>query len=176
MFGKAKIWFGACFVAGAAWAAEPLWVAVDTETTGLSARSDRVVELGAVKFRADGTILCATNWLIHPGCTIPPRATAVHGITSEMVRQSPGFATVWLEFLSFCGDAVLLIHNAPFDLAFWRAELKRAQLNLPSVRAIDTVPLFRRWFPDAPGHSLDVLTARRSIGPKAIVGRWFKFF
>ncbi len=138
---------------------ETVFVAFDTETTGFSPKKERLVEIGAVKFRGDGTVLASTNWLVNPERAIPYYATHVHGITTEMAAEAPAFKDVWPEFEAFCGDAVLLAHNATFDVGFLKAELNRAEIPPPALLVGDTLPLFRKWFPRAPSHSLEKLTA-----------------
>lgn len=137
---------------------DAVFVAFDTETTGFSARKDRLVEIGAVKFRGDGEVLATTNWLINPERAIPYYATKVHGITTEMAAEAPVFKEVWPAFEAFCGDSVLLAHNATFDIGFLKAELKRAGISSPALPVTDTLPLFRKWFPHALSHSLEKLT------------------
>lgn len=131
-------------------------VMFDTETTGFSPSKDRLVELGAVKV-VDGQIVSRTNWLINPGRKIPNRATDVHGISDEMVKGKPTFAEVYPEFLAYIGDSILLAHNARFDVDFVRAEIMRAGLPLPSNATVDTLKLFRKWYPDAPSHRVGAL-------------------
>ncbi|MDD3275856.1 MAG: 3'-5' exonuclease [Kiritimatiellales bacterium] len=150
-------------MAGAVFAAEPLvvdtvFVAFDTETTGFSPKNDRIVEIGAVKFRGNGEILAVTNWLINPERDIPLYATEVHGIRSGDVRMKPLFKEVFPQFAAFCDGAVLLAHNAPFDVNFLKAELKRANIDAPALPVLDTLPLFRAWFPRALSHSLEPLS------------------
>ena len=159
-------------LAGSVFAESPLvkdtvFVAFDTETTGFSQKNDRLVEIGAVKFRGDGDVLATTNWLINPKRAIPTYATQVHGITTEMAAQAPEFREIWPEFEAFCGDAVLLAHNAPFDIGFLRAELHRAQIKAPALPVIDTLPLFRKWFPHALSHSLEKLSTYLKISEEA---------
>ena len=93
------------------------FVAFDLETTGTKPQKDMIVEVGAVLF--DGS--CAVRSygsLINPGLPIPPDASAVNGITDEMVRGKPGIADILGEFADFCGDLPLVAHNAPFDFKF----------------------------------------------------------
>jgi DNA polymerase III epsilon subunit family exonuclease len=167
MFVKAQILITAILVAGSLFAAVPdlstpvtniIFVAFDTETTGFSPKNDRMIEIGAVRFRGDGEILAVTNWLINPEVPVPFYATEVHGITTEMVTNAPVFASVWPEFAAFCADSVLLAHNAIFDLGFLRAELGRAGIEPPALTVGNTLPLFRCWFPEAPSHSLKPLS------------------
>jgi DNA polymerase-3 subunit alpha (Gram-positive type) len=167
MFGRLQLCFAAMLTAGMLFAGEPdasmpvtnvTFVAFDTETTGFSAKNDRMVEIGAVRFRGDGEILAVTNWLINPEVPVPFYATEVHGITTEMVTNAPVFASIWPEFAAFCDGSVLLAHNATFDLGFLRAELSRAGIEPPALMVGNTLPLFRCWFPEATSHSLEPLS------------------
>lgn len=131
-------------------------VMFDTETTGFSPSKDRLVELGAVKIE-NGQIVARTNWLINPGRKIPDRVINVHGISNEMVKDKPSFAEIYPEFLAFIGDSILMAHNARFDVDFVRAEILRASQPLPSNTTVDTLKLFRKWYPDAPSHKVGAL-------------------
>jgi DNA polymerase III epsilon subunit family exonuclease len=132
------------------------FVVFDTETTGFSAQQDRIVEIGAVKIR-NGEIIEEREWLINPGRPIPRRATLVHGITGQMVSRKPSFAEVYPEFVEFAGNAVLVAHNARFDVDMVRAEVERNGLiQMPNV-VIDSLKLFRRWYPAAGSYKLSPL-------------------
>src|SRR5258708_37001294 len=80
----------------------------DTETTGIKADKDRIIEIAAfdpVKNRS-------FEKLVNPCCPIPPDATAIHNITDEMVKDSPDFSQIGVEFIEFCeGETVLIAHN-----------------------------------------------------------------
>jgi DNA polymerase III epsilon subunit family exonuclease len=175
----------ACVVLGALWgvlAALPAcggaskaltnvtFVAFDVETTGLSARSGRVVEIAAVKFR-NGQILATRNWLVNPGVPIPANARRIHGITDAMVAGKPAFGEVFPEFAEFVGDSVLLAHNATFDVRFMAAELARHELAGPGNKVIDTLGLARAWFPDARRHTLKHLVAHLTLKQPATDGQ-----
>lgn len=137
--------------------AEPsVFVSFDLETTGLHAEKDRVVEIGLVAF-THTNVLAVTNWLIHPGMPIPPEARKIHGITDDMVADSPRFADVYPFFTNLVAGRALLAHNAAFDARFLRAEAHRNGLTLPDCVTLDTLRLFRLWFPEAPRHSLEAL-------------------
>lgn len=129
----------------------------DTETTGLSSRKDRLVEIGVVKFRA-GKITARKSWLIDPGIPIPDNASMVHGITDAMVERAPGFADVYPDFCRFVTNTVLLGHHASFDVGFLQAEAARHRLTLPRIVVLDTLTLARARFPDAPSHALQSLS------------------
>jgi DNA polymerase III epsilon subunit family exonuclease len=167
MFVKAQILVASILTAGMLLAgttdpATPVtnlvFTAFDTETTGFSPKNDRIVEIGAVRFRGNGEILSVTNWMVNPGIPVPFYATEVHGITTEMVTNAPVFSSVWPEVAAFCQNSILLAHNATFDLGFLRAELERAGMESPALPVGDTLPLFRRWFPQAESHALEPLS------------------
>jgi len=141
------------------------YVAFDLETTGFSPDRDRIVELAALRFSADGTVLSNRVWLIDPGRPIPPPAQTVHGITDAMVRGQPDFAAVYPEWQALVGNAVLLAHNARFDSSFLAAEAARSGLPPPTNRVIDTLPLSRARFTNAPGHSLSELADWLGLTP-----------
>ena len=132
------------------------FTAFDTETTGFDPHGDRIVEIGAVRFTLGGEIV-ATNWLINPCRHIPRYLKSVHGITDEMVRNAPVFGEVYPCFLQFCKGTLLLAHNAGFDVSFINAELQRAGLTSPSLPVLDTLRIFRTWYPASPSHSLPSL-------------------
>lgn len=133
--------------------ANTTFVVFDCETTGLSPANDRVVEVGAVKFR-DGKMIDEKTWLINPGRHIPPWVVKVHGIDDDMVKDQPGFKDIYPEFVSFIEDSVLMAHNARFDVSFIRSEIERNGLSQPRNLTIDSLYLFRKWFPETKSHKL----------------------
>ena len=141
------------------------FVAFDTETTGLSRKADRIVELAAVKFR-NGVVLDQKHWLVNPQMPIPAAATRVHGITDEMVTHAPCFPLVLRQFVAFAGDAVLLAHNAPFDVGIIHGELNRNELAAPTNAVLDTLPLARAWFPEIKRHNLESLATHLQVRPE----------
>jgi len=132
------------------------FAAIDLETTGLNSKTDRIVEIGIVKF-LNGKVIAERSWLINPGIPIPPSAVKVHGITTEMVSSSPAFAVAFPEIASFIGKSVILAHNARFDIAFMKSEMKLAGQPAPRNIVIDTLPVFRQWFPEMPRHSIELM-------------------
>jgi len=137
--------------------ADVTFVSFDTETTGLNPATERILEYGAIRFDLQG-VQEAKSWLINPRRRIQAGAKKVHGITHDMVKRERIFRTVYPEILAFVGDAVLLAHNARFDVNFFSAEIKRNGQPLPDLIVVDTLPLFRAWFPDAPAHNLSALS------------------
>lgn len=134
---------------------EQQFVAFDTETTGLWAPSNRLVEIGAVKFRIDGGKISTFQALINPERPMPPEVIAVHGITDEMVADARKIGEVMPDFLKFCGkDSVLLAHNALFDVSFLACELDRIDQKRPENLVLDTVAISRKVFPEVQSYSL----------------------
>lgn len=127
------------------------FVIFDTETTGFSPAKDRLVEIGAVKVR-NGEKLGEKTWLINPQRYIPYYVQDVHHITPEMVKNSPTFAEVYPEFLEFIDGSVLIAHNAPFDVRFISAEAERAGMPAPKNGVLDSLALFRTWYPELKSH------------------------
>ncbi len=149
--------------------ADVTFVAFDTETTGYAGGDHRIVELGAVKFR-NGEIIEEKTWLINPERYIPYFARQVHHISNDMVKNSPTFAQVYPEFMEFIDGAVLVAHNAPFDVGFIRDEVIRNSLSVPTNPVINSLNLFRSWFPEAGSHSLEPLTEHLDL-PKGTYHR-----
>ncbi|HDD35606.1 MAG TPA: WYL domain-containing protein [Candidatus Desulfofervidus auxilii] len=132
------------------------FVVFDTETTGLSLTA-RIVEIGAVKI-LKGKIVAEFSSLANPGCSIPLRATEIHGINDEMVAKAPSVADVLKKFLNFIDDSILIAHNAVFDLRMLAIHLEREQLPLFPNPAIDTHQLLRKYFPELKKYNLPFLS------------------
>ena len=122
---------------------ETTFVVVDLETTGGSPNSSSITEIGAVKVRG-GEVLGEFQTLVDPGFGIPPFITVLTGITDAMVAAAPRVAEVLPAFLEFASGAVLVAHNAPFDLGFLRAACAQHGHPWPSFRKVDTAVLARR--------------------------------
>lgn len=128
----------------------------DTETTGTSPKSDRIIELAAY----DATTGKSFERLINPGITIPPETIMIHQITDAMVKDEPNFGVVARAFVEFCeGDVVLIAHNADsFDTPFLKNEFARNNLQVPEEWIfLDSLKWARRYRKDLPRHSLQFL-------------------
>ena len=139
-------------------------IVLDTETTGISPRDGhRIIEIGALELMHHLPTGNKLHFYINPERDIDEGAVAVHGLTSAFLSDKPLFAEVVDEFLSFIGDAPLVIHNASFDMGFINAELDKIQHPpLPMDRAIDTLAIARKKFPGAQAN-LDALCRRFEI-------------
>lgn len=139
-------------------------IILDTETTGLDpATGDRIVEIGAVELLNHLPTGNNFHVYINPERDMPKEAEAVHGLSSAFLKDKPVFAAIAQDFLDFIGDAVLIIHNASFDMAFINAELGFLRLpSIPPERVVDTLHMARQRHPGA-GNSLDALCRRYGI-------------
>jgi DNA polymerase-3 subunit epsilon len=140
-------------------------IVLDTETTGLDHKTgDRLIELGCVEIvnrvptgAEYHAFICPETREVHPD------AFNVHGISTEFLRDKPLFGAVVDDFLSFIGDAPLVIHNASFDIGFINMELGRVERShIPRERLVDTLEIARRKHPAGP-NSLDALCKRYGI-------------
>jgi DNA polymerase-3 subunit epsilon len=139
-------------------------IVLDTETTGLDpAQGHRLVELGCIELLNRIPTGASFHAYLNPEREVPAEAFAIHGLSSEFLRDKPRFLEVADEFLAFIGEAPLVIHNAGFDHGFLNAELKRIERALIArERLIDTLLLARRKHPAGPNR-LDDLCARYGI-------------
>ncbi|UFU01637.1 DEDD exonuclease domain-containing protein [Ruania suaedae] len=131
------------------------FVVVDLETTGGSPRESAITEIGAVKVRG-GEVIGEFQTLVNPGTGIPPTITVLTGITNAMVLTAPPITEVLPAFLDFSHGAILVAHNARFDVGFLRAACERMDLAWPRPQVVDTVALARRVVTrdEAPNHKL----------------------
>jgi DNA polymerase III subunit epsilon len=140
---------------------EVTFVVFDLETTGTSAATCQITEIGAVKVRA-GEVIGEFATLVDPGTGIPPFITVLTGITDSMVAAAPRIDSVLPSFLEFIQDAVLVAHNAPFDLGFLKAACETHGYPWPAPRSVDTAVLARRVLTrdEVPNCRLSTLAAR----------------
>ncbi|MBI4790029.1 MAG: WYL domain-containing protein [Chloroflexi bacterium] len=119
---------------------------LDVETTGLAPRyGDRVCEIAVVRSRVD-LVQATFATLVNPERAISPSAAAVNGIRDEDARDAPRFAEI-VEMVRFMlREAVVVCHNAPFDLGFVSSEMQRAGCEFAAPAVIDTLQLARRCF------------------------------
>ncbi len=140
---------------------EEEFVVFDIETTGLNSHTNKIIEIGAVKIKA-GRIIDRYSQLINPRISIPYHITEITSITNEQVANQPKIDEVIGKFVDFIGDAVLVAHNAPFDMGFIKRDIKE-YLNIDLENSvIDTLQMARDLFPDFKKYGLGDLN--KSLG------------
>ena len=140
---------------------EEEFVVFDIETTGLNSHTNKIIEIGAVKIKS-GRIIDRYSQLINPGISIPYHITEITSITNEQVANQPKIDEVIGKFVDFIGDAVLVAHNAPFDMGFIKRDIKE-YLNIDLENSvIDTLQMARDLFPDFKKYGLGDLN--KSLG------------
>lgn len=133
-----------------------VFTAFDTETTGLSPTSNRIIEIGAVKFNKDG-IISRWDQLINPNVLIPPFITQLTHISQEMVDVNNTINCYLPSFLELINNTILIGHNVQFDLNFVNAELERCGMNLLKNKCIDTHQYARWAYPTLGKYKLEYL-------------------
>ena len=130
------------------------YAVIDVETTGFSPLTDRVVEMACVVIE-DRAIVRTWSTLVNPARPIPDYATRVHGITDADVAGAPSFMRAQLRLFNLCHDAIVVAHNASFDLGFLPL--------LSPLPSLCTLQLARRHFPNAPNHKNQTLRSYLKI-------------
>jgi DNA polymerase-3 subunit epsilon len=138
-------------------------IILDTETTGLSAEKDRIVEIACVELSNYIPTKNIFHSFINPGIKVSEDAFRVHGYSDEFLATKPKFKDVAQNFINFIKNKKLIIHNADFDLGFLNNEFKRLNLK-PILKSdiVDTLQIARSKFPGV-GNSLDALCKRFKI-------------
>lgn len=136
-------------------------VVFDTETTGLSL-SDRIVQIAGLRIAGGRLTGEQFDTLVNPGRPIPPASTTIHHITDAMVANAPDMTTALRGFHHFSEGAVLIAHNAPFDMGMLRVAEGETRLHFPN-RVMDTVLLSAMIWGQSASHSLDAICARLGI-------------
>ncbi len=138
------------------------FIAFDLETTGTVPGVDQICEIGAVRF-INGIVESVYSTLIDPMRPIPPGASAVNGISDAMVKGKPKIESVLESFAEFCGDDIMVAHNAPFDTQFLTADLKKYEMMAPRGVVIDTLPIARKVFPGLANYKLGTLVQHLKV-------------
>jgi DNA polymerase III subunit epsilon len=130
--------------------------ALDLETTGTNPAFHEIVEAGIIRFTREGTRDMYES-LVNPGTKIPPETIGIHGITDEMVRDSPSIGDILGDIAEFIRGSLLVIHCPEFDISFLREAFRKNDMPVPEMIAADTVRLSRRAYPGLPNYRLDTV-------------------
>ena len=142
---------------------ETEFVVVDLETTGTTPGVNGITEIGAVRVRG-GRLHDTFTMLVNPGHPIPPFVQGLTGITNEMVADAPSIRDALPRFLAFAGTAVLVAHNAAFDLGHLNAARRALEGRVIDLPAVCTLKLARRLMPELDRKGLDSVAAALGIG------------
>ena len=140
-------------------------VFVDVETTGLSARDGRIIELGMVRVE-NGSIIATYNQLFDPGMDVSWQTTRITGIRNDDVFGKPQFRAVIDEIENFLQGAVFAAHNVDFDYGFMKEEFMRNGARL-SMDRFCTAVLSRKLYPEHRSHALDRIIERHGYSVKS---------
>ena len=139
-------------------------VVLDFETTGLNTRKDRMIEFGAAKL-AHGQIVDAIDLFVNPGVPLPQKIKELTHITDQDVMNAPPAAEVLPKILSFIGDCPVAAHNAKFDIAILRNELKRVGMAFEGT-VLDTLSFARKLYPEMKSHKLGSVCKQLGVSLK----------
>lgn len=135
----------------------------DCETTGTDTAVDEIVSLAVVRLDGDGAETARYTSLVRPSRPIPAEASAVHGIDDLDVAGAPAFGEIAPRVLELLDGAVLVAHNAAFDLAMLRQAFDRTGLEYASVGVACTLEAFRLLEPHAASHRLEAICERHGV-------------
>ena len=136
-------------------------VAFDLETTGLSNRTDEIIEFGAVIYRK-GEFLREFRSFVNPHRKLPSKIIELTGITDDMLKDAPDIEEVLPKFLEFCGDRPLAAHKAEFDVGFVLAACRRLSIAYDPTY-IDTLIMAQNLLPELKSHKLNIVADHLSL-------------
>jgi len=139
------------------------FVVLDTETTGVDPVRDRIVEIAILTY-ADGVLSDTYEILIHPERMMPPQATAVNGITDDMLIGQPAFHEVAFDIRERIDGVTIVGYNIDFDIRFLMASFERLGLSIDLSRKIDVLTLARRAIPYGVVENHRLETIKRHFG------------
>lgn len=142
---------------------EETFVVFDLETTGLSARYDRIIEFGAVKIDARGQILDEIDFFVRPDMKLSAFSIEKSHISQEQADSGKPIRKALEDILEFFGDAILVAHNAAFDYGFLNEALKNNGMPALANPVIDTLPIARYLYQDKRSHSEGAIAREMQI-------------
>ena len=140
------------------------FIAFDLETTGTVPGVDQIVEIGAVRF-VNGVPDAIFATLINPGIAMPEAASAVNGIKDAMLVGKPKVTDVLQPFTEFCGDDIMVAHNAPFDSQFLINDYKKHEIPCPRGLILDSCAMARKVLPGMANYKLGTLVQHLGLEP-----------
>lgn len=141
------------------------YVVLDFETTGLSPKNDKPIEIAMIRYTRDGLEDAVYTTLINPERSIPPQITKLTGITDDAVKNKPIVEMIAADIRDFIGGGPVVAHNAPFDVAFLKTAFASCGIT-DSVAYLDTLKLSRQAFPNLENYRLETLIAKFNLMDK----------
>ena len=141
------------------------FIAFDLETTGTLPGVDRIVEIGAVRFH-NGEVDAVFSTLVDPLIPIPAGASRVNNITDDMVEGKPKIEELLGPLSEFCGDDLMVAHNAAFDYGFLSADFKRHEMRTPTGLVLCSYLMAKKVFPGLANYKLGTLVQHLQIESK----------
>ena len=137
------------------------YIVLDIETTGLSFRTEKITEIGAVRVK-NGEVVDTFECFVNPEIPIPQRIVEITHITDEMVKDAETIDKVMPKFLEFIGNLKLVAHNADFDVGFLKYNAENLGLKMDN-EYIDSLKLSRQLYPEFKKHKLGILADKFGI-------------
>ena len=141
------------------------FISFDLETTGTLSHVDHIVEIAAVKFQNAKPVETYQS-LVQIDIPMPRQASLINGITDKMLKGQPALTEVLPQFVDFCGDSLMLAHNAIFDFQFLVRAIRENHGQAPKGFVLDTCQLSRKTFPGLPNYKLTTLCKHLKISSK----------
>lgn len=132
------------------------YVIFDIETTGLDFKSDKIIEIGAIKV-INNEIVEEFNYLINPQVDLNDTIISITGITNDMLKNKEKIDTVLPKFIEFIENYPLLAHNNSFDLSFINEAINNLKLDRLKNTMVDTLELSRKYLTHMYNHKLETL-------------------
>ncbi len=140
---------------------DTVYCVFDLETTGISPKTEKITEIGAIKIK-NGEVIDTFECFVNPEKPIPERVVEITHITDDMVKDAETIETVLPKFLDFVGDSVLVAHNAEFDIGYIKHNCKLQNIEFENTY-IDTLPLAKDIFPDFKKYKLGIIADKLGI-------------
>jgi len=137
------------------------FVVFDLETTGFSSENNKIIEIGAVKIK-NGEIIDRFSELVNPKENIPYNITELTGISNSMVKDCRTIRDILPEFMEFSKGAVLVAHNASFDISFIKKNCERLKIDF-KASILDTIPLCKFVYPELKKYKLNIVAKHLNI-------------
>jgi len=132
------------------------YVVFDLETTGIDPLSNKIIEIGALKYK-ENKLVEEFNCFVNPHMILPQVITQITGITNEDLKNELSIEEILPQFIEFIGDLPIIAHNANFDIAFVEHNLKLLGKGSLTNQCIDTLELAKHYIPKAYNYKLATL-------------------